>query len=85
MIVVCGADELVVACVHQVPDTLYFCCNSVNVCLRLNTCLESAVFDLLSVLVGTRAEIHVITDLTLEAGNSICHYYFVCVSEVRLS
>ena len=85
MVVVGGADELAVACVHQIPDGFYFACNAVNVLLGRNSGFRGAVFDLLPVFVGSGEKEDVIALFSLVPCDRVGHDYLIGVSDVRLS
>ena len=84
VIVVGGADEVVVACTHAVKNGLDLACYVVHVLLRRDACFLGAVLDLLAVLVRAGAEENVVAALSLIAGNRVGHDDLVGVAEVRL-
>ena len=84
VVIVGGADEVVVIRIHEVPDVLDLTGNVVNVLLGRDTGFESLVFDLLTVFVGTGAEEYVITARLLVACNGVGRNDFVGVADMRL-
>ena len=84
VVVVSCADEVVVGCVHLIPNALDLACYIVNVFLGGDACLEGLIFDLLAVLVSACEEENVIAALSLIAGDAVCHNYLVGITEVRL-
>ena len=80
-----GADKIIVARIHSVPDTAYFARNSVNVLLWSNSRSVCKVLYFLTVLVGTRTKINVVSARSLVTRDRIGHYYLISISEVRLS
>ena len=85
VIIVGSADEVIVIYVHKIPYSPDLTCYSVYVCLGSNACLVSKILYLLSVLVSTRAQEHVLTHSALKACKSIGHYYLIGISEMRLT
>ena len=84
MIVVGGADEIVVGHVHLIPQGLDLPGDAIHVGLGGDACLTGKVLDLLSVLVGAGAEVDVIAHLSLVAGDGVGHDGLVGVAEVGL-
>ena len=84
VVIVGGADEVIVAYVHLIPHFLDNARDVINVCLRCDTCSCGAVFDLLTVLIGTRAEEYVIALCSLVAGDGVGCDCFVGIADVGL-
>ena len=84
VVVVGGADEVVVLDVHLVPEGLDLPCHAVHVRLGGHARGLCKILDLLTVLVSTRAEKHVVPHLPLVTGDSIGHNGLVGVAEMRL-
>ena len=79
------ADEVVIACVHQIPDPADFARNAVHIRLRGDPLLFGVIFNLLPVLVRSRAEKDVLAERTLIARNGVRHNHLVGIAEVRLA
>ena len=79
-----GADEIIVACVHSVPDLFDLARDTVNVLLGSDVCRSGKIFYLLSVLVGTGAEENVISHSSFVSCDSVGGNNLVGVTEVRL-
>ena len=80
-----GTDEFVVGRIHQIPDSLdlggyviyeFFWCDACLFCFQL---------DLLAMLIGSGLEEYIVALLTFEAGDAVCEYDLVGVSNVRLA
>ena len=85
VVIVGGADEVIVACAHKIPDALDLAGNAVNVLLGCDACLVGKVFYFLTVLVGTRTEEYILTHSALKSCEGIGHYDLVGVTEMRLA
>ncbi len=87
MVVVGGADEAVVADVHQLPqvlDALGALDDVVDELLRRNTGLLGLQLDLLAVLVGAGQELDVVALQPLVAGHSVGSDGAVGMADVQL-
>ena len=87
VIVVGGADEPVVADVHQLPQVLHppgALHDAVHKLLGGNARLGGLVLDLLAVLVGAGEEHHVVTGQALIPGQGIGGHGTVGVADVQL-
>ena len=71
VIIVGGAHKVVVAYVHLIPDTADNARYVINVRLRRDACGGGVVLDLLSVLIGTRAEENVVSPQSSVACNGV--------------
>ena len=80
-----GADEAVVLGAHLVPDVPNDARHVVHVRLGGNACLCRQVLDLLTVLVGARAEIHVIAPCLFVPRHGVGHNDLVGIAEMGLS
>ena len=83
VILVRGADELVVGGVHQIPDGPDVAGHPVHVGLRLHPRLLGLLLDLLAVLVGAGLEEHVVAHEPLVAGDGVRQHDLVHVADVR--
>ena len=84
MVVVGGADEVIVGDVHLIPQGLDLPRHVIHVGLGGNACLLRQILDLLTMLVGAGAEVHVVAHFSLVAGDGIGHDGLVGVAEVGL-
>ena len=87
MVVVGGADEAVIADVHQLPqilDALGALDDVIDELLRRNTGLLGLQLDLLSVLVGAGQELDVVALQPLVAGHSVGSDGAVGMADVQL-
>ena len=84
VIIVGGADEMIVGGVHQIPDAADLAGHTVHVFLGLNAGVSGLILDLLTVLIRTGEKMHVVAALPLVAGNSVGHDYLIGVAEMRL-
>ena len=87
MVVVGGADEAVIADVHQLPqilDALGALDDVIDELLRCNTGLLGLQLDLLAVLVGAGQELDVVALQPLVAGHSVGSDGAVGMSDVQL-
>ena len=84
VVVVGGADEVIVGNVHLVPQILDLPRHAIHVGLGGDARGVGEILDLLAVLVGTRAEVDVVAHLSLVAGDGVGHDGLVGVAEVGL-
>ena len=85
MIRIGGTDEFVVGRIHQIPDSLNLGGYVVYEFFWRNACLFCFQLDLLAVLIGSGLEEYIVALLTFEAGDAVCEYDLVGVSNVRLA
>ena len=85
MVLVGGADELVVRGADTVPDGADDARDVVDVCLRGDARLFRLLFDLLTVLVRARLEADVVALHALETDDGVRQNGFVSVADVRLA
>ena len=85
VIIVGGADEMIVIYVHKIPYILDLAGYVVYVCLGSDACVLGKVLDLLTVLVGAGAKEYVLAHLALEAREGVRHNDLVGVADVRLT
>ena len=85
MVLVRGADKLIIGCVHQIPNPLYLSCCLVHKLLGSHTCCLSLFFNLLSMLVRTGLEEHVISLLPLISGYAVSQNDFIGIADMRLA
>ena len=84
MVVVGGADEAVVADIHQLPQVLDGGNDLIDVLLGSDACIGCLVLDLLAMLVGSGQEHDVIALHPLEAGQRVAGHGGVAVADVQL-
>ena len=85
MICICGTDELVIGCIHQIPDSLDLCGYVVYVFLRGDACFFGFQLDLLTMLVSTGLEEYIVSLLSFEAGDTVCQYDLVGITDMGLA
>ena len=85
VIIVGGADEIIVANVHFVPQLANFAGYTVNVSLGGNACILGEVFNFLTVLVGSGTKEYVLAAHTLIASNCVRHNSLIGVAKVGLA
>ena len=85
MVLVRGADKLIIGSVHQIPNPLYLSCCLVHELLGSHTCCLSLFFNLLSMLVRTCLEEHVISLLPLISGYAVSQNDFIGIADMRLA
>ena len=78
------ADKAVVFHIHKIPYAAYLAGDLIDICLRIGSGFFGVILYLLSVLIGTGAEIHVIACLAAVTRYGICHDSVICVADVRL-
>ena len=79
-----STDEIVVRNLHRFPQVLNPCHNLVDISLRTYALFLGKGLNLLSVLVGTGQESHVIAAQTLKSGHCIGHHRTVSVSYMKI-
>ena len=84
MVLVRGADKLIIGSVHQIPDTPDLPCSLVHKLLWSNACSLCLLLDLLSVLISTCLEEHIIALGSLISCNTICQHDLIGVADMRL-
>ena len=82
MVLVCGADELVVGGVHQIPDALNLSGDLIHKSLGAHPCGLGLLLDLLAVLVRTRLEKYIISLGPLVPGNAVRENDLIGVADV---
>ena len=85
MIFVGGSDKIIIACVHQIPHILYLTGNAVNILLRSYSLFSRAVFDFLTMFIGSGTEKHVISHRSFISCYAVRHYNFIGIAEMRLT
>ncbi len=65
VVVVCCSDELIVACVHDIPVSLDDACNVIDILLRSYACCVSLFLNFLTMLVCSCLEENIIALKTL--------------------
>ena len=85
MVSICGADKLIIGSVHQIPDTPDLPCSLVHKLLWSNACSLCLLLDLLSVLIGTGLEEHIVSLSSLISCNTVCQHDLIGVADMRLT
>ena len=85
VIVVCGADKVVILAAEHIPDIFDLFGNTVYIFLRSDACFISKCFDLLTVFVCTCAEEYVIAERFFVACDGIGENDLVSIADVGLS
>ena len=85
MILVCGTDKFIIGSIHQIPDGLDLSGHIVYIFLRCDAGFLRFQLDLLSMLVGTGLEKHIIALLSFKTGDGICQNDLVSISDMRLA
>ena len=80
-----GADEFVIGGSHQIPQALHLACHLVHIFLRGYSRLLSLQLDLLTVLVRSGLEEHIIAVLPLESGDAVRQHGLIGVSDMGLA
>ena len=81
---VCGADKMIVAGSHQVPDFFNLSGYPIYIFLGGNACLSGKVFYFLPVLIGAGHEKHIISPLPLVPGDTVGHDDFIGIAKMGL-
>ena len=82
---ICGTDEFVIRCVHQIPDSLDLTVYVINEFLRCNTCFFCFQLNLLAMLVSSGLEKYVVALLSFITRNGVCQNRLVGIANVRLA
>ena len=85
MVFICGTDEFVIGCVHQIPDALDLTGYVINEFLRCNTCFFCFQLNLLAMLVSSGLEKYVVALLSFITRNGVCQNRLVGIANVRLA
>ena len=85
VILVCGADKIIIGCIDQIPDSLYLAGYLIHIFLRCNTGSLCLFLNLLTMLVSSSLEINVIALCTLIPCNGICKNDLVGISDMRFA
>ena len=85
MIVICGTNELVIGRVHHVPDILDLPGYPVHKFLTGYTCFLCFHLDLLSMLISSCLEEHVVPLLSFKSGNAVSQNSLIGVANVRFA
>ena len=85
MVFICGTNEFVIRSIHQIPDSLDLTGNIVNKFLWCDSCFLCFQLDLLTMLVCSCLEKHVITLLSLITCNSISKNNLVSIADMRFT
>ena len=85
MIFVCGADKLIIGCVHQIPNAFDLTGNIVYKFLWCYTGLLGLDLNLLAMLIGSGLETHIIPLHPFKTGNAVCQHSLVRISNMGLA
>ena len=85
MIIICGSDKFVIAYVQAVADTLNGSSHAVHELLGRNTCSLGLLFYLLTMLISSCLEEHIIALLSLMSCNRICHHDLIGITDMRFA
>ena len=79
------SDELIVCCVHLIPDSFDFACYFVDVLFWRNAFCFGFLLYLLTVFVSAGEKIYVVASLSFVTGDSVGHDNLESISEMRLA
>ena len=85
MILIRRADELVIREIHDIELLTDLCRYFIHELFRGYACLLCLLFYFLTMLICSGLETDIIADLPLVAGNGICQYDFVDISDMRFA
>ena len=85
MVLICGTDEFVIGCVHQIPDILDLAGYIVNEFLRCHSGFFCFQLNFLAVLVSSGLEKYVIALLSFVTCDGICQNSLIGVADVGLA
>ncbi len=85
MVLVRGPDEFVIGRVHQVPDLTDLPCHVIYKFLRGNAGFRRFQFNLLSMLIRSGLEKHIISLKSFVAGNAVRQYDLIGIADVGFS
>ena len=85
MVLVRGADELVVGGVHQIPDPSDLPCHTVYEFLRRYSGCLCLLLDLQAVLVRSRLEADIVALLSFKTCDGVCQHDLIGISDMRLA
>ena len=82
---VCGTDEFVIGCVHQIPDSLDLTGYVVYEFLWCDSCFFCFELDLLTMLVSSCLEKYIVSFLSLVTCDRICQYDLIGIADMRFT
>ena len=85
MVFIGCTDKVVIVCVHQIPDSLYFASHFIYILLWCDACGFCLFLNLLTVFVCSGLEVYVIALCFFVSCNGVCKYDFIGVSNVRFA
>ena len=85
MVCICGTDEFIIGCVHQIPDILDLTGYVINEFFRCNTCFFCFQLNLLAMLVSSGLEKYVVALLSFITRDGVCQNRLVGIADVRLA
>ena len=85
MVSICGTDKFIIRSIHQIPDTLDLACSLIYKLLWSDACSLCLLLDLLSVLIGTGLEEHIVSLSSLISCNTVCQHDLIGVADMRLT
>ena len=85
MILIRRTDEAVIGGIHQVPDPFDLTCLDIDILFRCDAGFLCLLFDLLTMFIGARLEVDIITCQSLVAGDGISHDDLIGVADMRLA
>ena len=85
MICICGADELVIGSIHQIPDFFNLSRHLVNKLFGRNAGLGGFLLDLLTMFIGSGLEADIVALFPAEAGNAVCQHDFISIPDMGLA
>ena len=80
-----GADELVVGGSHQIPQTLHLARHFIHIFLGGHARLFGLQLDLLTVLIRSGLEEHIVAVLSLEPGDAVRQHGLIGVADMGLA
>ena len=85
MVIIRCPYKVIIGGVHQIPQVFNGACYLINKLLRSNPCFLCLQFNLLSMLIRSRLEEHVIAVFPFKSGNAVCQHNLIAVADVRLT
>ena len=85
MIIVRGTDKFVVRSIHQIPDPANLTGNVVHKFLRSNSRFLSFQLNLLSMLVRSCLEEHIVSLLTFKTRDTVRQHCLISISDMRFA
>ena len=85
VILICGADKLVIGGIHQIPDPADLSCGAVYKLLRRNACSLCLLLDLLSMLVRTGLEEYIIALCSFISCDTVSQHDLIGIADMGLT